>query len=84
MATRLIPIIVECHSGYKADEYPRYITRDNIRIEVREIVDRWYQRENSAGFPSADYFKTEVANGSQWLIKHELDDDKWYLVITTP
>jgi hypothetical protein len=37
---KLIPIEVECHSGYKADEYPKYFLRDNDRIEIRQVKTR--------------------------------------------
>jgi len=83
MITKLIPITVECHSGYKADEYPKYIIRDNNRIEVMQITDRWYQKESTPDFPASDYFKAEMADGNQWLIKHDLDNDKWYLVVSS-
>lgn len=83
MKTELIPIIVGCNSGYKANEYPEYIIRDNNRIEVIQITDRWYQRESLPDFPASDYFRTEMADGSQWLIKHDLDNDKWYLVVSS-
>jgi hypothetical protein len=31
---KLIQIEVECHSGYKADEYPKYFSRGNDRFEI--------------------------------------------------
>ena len=41
--TDSIPIEVECHSGYKADEYPKCFYRDDEKFEIKEISDRWYQ-----------------------------------------
>jgi len=74
-----IPIQVECHSGYKADEYPKYFTRDNERFEIQEITDRWYQGDNDPEWPVSDYFKIVTTSGMQYLIKHDLNNDKWYL-----
>ncbi len=76
---KLIPIEVECHSGYKADEYPKYFSRDDKRYEIREITDRWYQGETNPEFPASNYFKVETTNGDQYIIKHDLESDKWYL-----
>jgi hypothetical protein len=77
----LIPIEVECHSGYKADEYPRCFYLNNDKYEIIEISDRWYQCDNSAGWPVADYFKVIANTGRQCILKHEIKCDKWYLVI---
>ena len=41
--TDSIPIEVECHSGYKADEYPKCFYLDDEKFEIKEISDRWYQ-----------------------------------------
>jgi len=39
----LIPIKVECYSGYKADETPRCFYWNNNVFEIKKILDRWYQ-----------------------------------------
>jgi hypothetical protein len=75
----LIPIQVECHCGYKADEYPRFFTRDNERFEIQEITDRWYQGNHDPELPVSDYFKIVTTCGKQYIIKHEVKNDKWYL-----
>ncbi len=54
---RLIPIEVECYAGHKADETPRRFVVDEQRLEVEEVVDRWYQVESLPEWPRADYFK---------------------------
>lgn len=76
---KLIPIQVECHSGYKADEYPKYFSRDNSRFEIRQITDRWYQGETNPEYPVSNYFKVETTSGEQYIIKHDLESDRWYL-----
>ena len=76
----LIPIKVVCHSGYKADEYPIYFYLENIKFEIKEISDRWYQSRPSQDWPIADYFKVFTASNTVYLIKHELKNDRWFLV----
>ena len=75
----LIPIQVECHSGYKADEYPKYFTLDNERLEISDITDRWYQCDNDPEWPVSDYFKVITTGGKEYIIKHEHKSDSWYL-----
>jgi hypothetical protein len=79
----LIPIEVECHSGYKADEYPKCIIWDDKRFDVAEIADRWYQGDTNPEFPVSNYFKVLTADGGHYIIKHELTDDKWYLCLAS-
>ena len=76
---KLIPIKVECHSGFKADEYPKCFYRDNNRIEITEITDRWYQGDANPEWLVSNYFKVITADGNQYIIKHELTEDNWYL-----
>jgi len=58
--TTLIPIEVECHSGYKADEYPKCFHLNNDRYEIVEIPDRWYQGELDPEWPASNYFKVHT------------------------
>lgn len=73
-----IPIKVECHAGYKADEYPKRFIWNDVAYEISEIVDRWYQGIMNPDFPAADYFKVMTDSGDQYLLKHILDQDLWY------
>lgn len=74
-----IPIQVECHAGYKADEYPRFFTIGNERLEIQDITDRWYQGDNDPEWPVSDYFKVITTGGKEYIIKHEHKSDSWYL-----
>ena len=74
----LIPIEVECHSGYKADEYPKYFKLENDRYEIYEVTDRWYQGETNPEYPVSNYFKVETTCGV-YIIKHDIENDRWYL-----
>jgi len=78
---KLVPIKVECHSGYKADEYPVCFYLEYIKYAIEEISDRWYQADPSPDLPVADYFKVCTGSNREFLIRHELESDQWYLVI---
>jgi len=77
----LIPIEVECYSGYKADEYPKYFLWNNNRFEITRITDRWYQGDSNPEYPVSNYFKVDTTCGKQYIIKHDLESDKWCLCI---
>ena len=76
---KLIPIEVECYAGAKADETPRRFTRQGQTIEVGEVLDRWYQVESQPEWPRADYFKVRGEDGRDYLLKHDLESDEWFL-----
>ncbi len=77
----MISIRVECYSGYKANEYPRRFYWDDTLFEIKEILDRWYQGDANPEFPTADYYKVQTASSGQFILKHELKNDKWFLVV---
>ena len=76
---KLIPIKVECYAGAKADETPRRFAREGQHVEVGEVLDRWHQLESQPEWPRADYFKVRGADGREYLLKHDLESDEWYL-----
>jgi len=78
---KLIPINVECHSGYKADEYPEIFIYEDSKYEIKDITDRWYQGELNPEFPTADYFKVLTIERKEFILRHEKESDKWYLCI---
>jgi hypothetical protein len=75
----LIPIKVECHSGFKADEYPKNFFWKGKNHIVFQVTDRWFQAEEKPEFPVADYFKVETTFGLECILKHEIKNDRWYL-----
>ena len=48
-------------------------------IEVEEVLDRWYQLESNPEWPRADYFKVRGVDGREYLLKHDLESNQWYL-----
>ncbi len=76
---RLIPIQVECYAGAKADETPRRFSWHGETREVAEVLDRWYQVESKPEWPRADYFKVSTIDEREYLLKHDLESDQWFL-----
>jgi hypothetical protein len=76
---KLIPLEVKTYSGYKADEYPLSFMLDDDEYKIAEVTDRWYQGDNNPEYPVSHYFKVKTGEGSECLLKHELDKDLWYL-----
>ncbi len=75
----LVPIEVECYSGYRGNEAPRIIHGSEGPIEVEEILDRWYQGDRDARSSPADYFKVRGADQNTYLLKYDRAEDRWYL-----
>ena len=46
---------------------------------MAEVLDRWYQVESKPEWPRADYFKVRGVDGREYLLKHDLESDQWYL-----
>lgn len=76
---QLMPIQVESHAGFKADETPRRFVWEGRIIEVLEVLDRWFQVESQPEWPRADYFKVRGADQHEYLLKHDLESDEWFL-----
>ncbi len=76
---KLIPIKVECHAGYRADEYPYCFYLEDTRYEISEIEDRWYQGETNPEWPVSDYYKVRTMDEKRFILKHETKKDIWYL-----
>ncbi len=79
----MIPVRVECHAGYKADEYPKSFILGEKRYEILEILDRWYQSDSSPEWPVSNYFKVNTGRGGPHILKHDLEKDRWYLCLRT-
>ena len=76
---KLVPIQAECYAGAKADETPRRFIWEARSIEVGEVLDRWYQVESQPEWPRADYFKVRGLDQTEYLLKHDLESDEWFL-----
>jgi len=73
----LVPIQVQCHSGFKADEKPTSFLCESNQITVDEVLDQWQQAGKDQS--KADYFKIQGNDSHKYLLKHDLDSDQWFL-----
>jgi hypothetical protein len=76
---RLIPIKVSCYAGAKVDETPRCFVLVERTIDVDGVLDRWFQVESKPEWPRADYFKVRASDKREYLLKHDLEVDEWFL-----
>ena len=76
---KLTPIQVECYAGAKADETPRRFSLEKRTLKITEVLDRWYQVDSKPEWPRADYFKVRAVNEREYLLKHDLEADEWFL-----
>ncbi len=79
---RLTQIEVECYVGAKADPAsaePLEFNLNGQTVQVGEVLDRWYQVESKPEWPRADYFKVRAVNEREYLLKHDLESDEWFL-----
>ena len=65
-------IAVECYSGYRGEETPRWIVIGNRRLAVDTIIDRWLA-------PLHRYFKCQTVDGAVWIIRHDIESQQWEL-----
>jgi|ERR1035437_8021092 hypothetical protein len=75
----MVSEMLGCQIRYKADETPRRFFREKQPVEVEEVLDRWHQAESKPEWPRADYFKVRGADGHEYLLKHDLEADEWFL-----
>jgi hypothetical protein len=72
-------IQVECRSGYKANEYPVSFVFEGRRLEVAEIVDRWYEGGLDPVKPVTDFFKVRLDDGRIFILKYAGHLDQWFI-----
>jgi hypothetical protein len=61
---------VECYAGYKGEETPRAFFYQGRRMEILEILDRWYEGGVDPAGITHDYFKVKTAEGAVFLLRH--------------
>jgi hypothetical protein len=70
-------IAVECYAGYKGEETPRAFSLGGRRIEILEILDRWYEGGIDPAGLTHDYFKVKTAEGVVYLLRHTPRFQAW-------
>ena len=54
---------------------------EDIQFEIIEIIDRWYEGYNKPDIPTVNYFKVKTDMVGIYLIKHEIEYDRWFTVM---
>jgi hypothetical protein len=67
---------VDCYAGHRGEETPRRFDLAGRRVEVLEVVDRWYG-------PDHRYFKVRGDDGGVYILRHDEPADCWELVLLT-
>jgi hypothetical protein len=65
-------IEVECHAGYRYPERPLAFTLGGKRLEVDQVLDRWYGEE-------AVFFKVLAEDRLVYLLRYAPGQDSWTL-----
>lgn len=76
---RPVEIQVKCYAAHKADESPRRFVCEGQEIEIEDVLDRWLAAGKDRKQAKADYFKVTAEDGHHYLLKHDLDSDRWWL-----
>ena len=72
-------IQVECRSGHKANEYPVAFVSRGERLEVAEIVDRWYEGGIDPEQAVIDYFRVRSEDGRAFILMYAGHLDQWFI-----
>ncbi len=70
----MLEVEVECHAGYRGEETPRRFTLGQRRVEVVDVIDRWYG-------PDHRYFKLLGDDGATYLLRHDETAERWELTM---
>ena len=70
MARTYFRITVETYSGYKGAERPVSFIWKERRIEVKDIVDRWYGEDH-------EYFKVAGDDACTYILRYDRKEDIW-------
>jgi hypothetical protein len=61
---------VDCYAGYRGEETPRRFEIAGRRVEVVDVIDRWFG-------PDHRYFKVRGDDGAAYLLRHDERADRW-------
>ena len=75
------PGLVECYSGYKANERPVAFMFEGCRREISGILDRWYEGGMKSDALVIDYFKVKTSEGNVFILRYDIQSDEWAICI---
>lgn len=65
---------VECYAGYRGEETPRRFHLGSRAVGVAEVIDRWLE-------PDHRYFKVRGDDGDTYILRHDVETDRWELTL---
>jgi hypothetical protein len=65
---------VDCYAGYRGEETPRSLELGHRRVDVVEVIDRWFGEDHR-------YFKLRGDDGAVYLLRHDEPADRWELTM---
>ena len=69
-----VNIRVACYAGYRADESPVRFFLGKRKIEIAEILDRWFGEDHR-------YFKVRGDDRAVYILRHAVRTDAWKLTM---
>jgi len=69
-----VEIQVECYAGYRGEERPVRFRIGRRRVEVRQVLDRWWG-------PDHRYFKVRAEDGAVYILRLDLETGGWELTL---
>ena len=67
-------LTVETYAGYKGEPTPRAFICEGLRREVTRVADTWYTDRHY-------YFRLSADDGHCYVVRYELDRDRWELAM---
>ena len=72
MISRYSRVRVECYAGYRGEEKPRRFFREERKLEIIQVLDRWLD-------PNHRYFKVRADDEEVYLLRHDPNTGEWEL-----
>lgn len=72
MVNQLIPVAVECYSGYTFAERPMAFVWEGRRYRVERVLRQWRSPDGSG-------FRVLTFDGAQFQLAYDKNQDRWFL-----
>lgn len=74
-------ITVECYAGYKESEAPRKFIFKGNEVEVKEVIERWYEGGVESTSSLSENFKVRINKQGEIILRHILISDTWEILL---
>jgi hypothetical protein len=71
----VVPVNTRCDQ--RGEESPVSFTYHDEKIDITDIVDRWYEGGIKAGGPVYNYFKVQTASSEEFLLRYNTNRHVW-------